>query len=254
MKFSALLTGLMASAAMAMPQGDMTPNTMGALEKRASFPIPASKGSVTYKSAQAVKGTFDGGMKTYGRGVKCTGQAEGGDKDAVFILENGATLKNVIIGADQIEGVHCKGSCTIENVWWKKVCEDALSLKGNGNALVKGGGATGAEDKIIQHNGLGTVTIDGFTAVDFGKLYRSCGNCKTMGTRNVVVKNVKAYNGKLLTGINSNKGDIATITNTCASSVKEICTEFQGTTPGNEPKKLRSGPSSACKYSTLKSC
>lgn len=40
-------------------------------------------------------------------GVSCTGQAEGGDSDAVFILKNGATLKNVIIGEDQIEGVHC---------------------------------------------------------------------------------------------------------------------------------------------------
>ncbi|KAK7419293.1 hypothetical protein QQX98_003445 [Neonectria punicea] len=254
MKFSAVLTGLFATVAIAAPSADVTPNTVGVLDKRASFPIPASKGSVTYKKVQTIKGTFDGGMKTYGRGVKCTGQKEGGDADAVFILENGATLKNVIIGADQIEGVHCKGACTIENVWWKKVCEDALSIKGNGNALVKGGGATGASDKIIQHNGLGTVTIDGFTAVDFGKLYRSCGNCKAMGQRNVVVKNVKASNGKLLTGINSNKGDVATITNTCATSVKKICTEYKGTTPGNEPKEISSGPSDHCKYSTIKSC
>jgi hypothetical protein len=66
---------------------------------------------------------------------------------------------------DQIEGIHCKGACTIENVWWIKVCEDALSLKGDGNALVKGGGAQGADDKVIQHNGKGTVTIDGFTVM-----------------------------------------------------------------------------------------
>jgi hypothetical protein len=85
------------------------------VERSFSFNIPASKGSVTYKKTQVISGTFDGGMKTYGRGVKCTGQAEGGDKDTVFQLENGATLKNVIIGADQIEGVHCKGSCTIES-------------------------------------------------------------------------------------------------------------------------------------------
>jgi hypothetical protein len=54
-----------------------------------------------------ISGTFDGGLKTYGRGVSCTGQAEGGDSDAVFILADGATLKNAIIGEDQIEGVHC---------------------------------------------------------------------------------------------------------------------------------------------------
>ncbi|KAM0282373.1 hypothetical protein ACHAQH_003052 [Verticillium albo-atrum] len=254
MKFSAVLAVFGAAAAIATPASNITPNTMGALEKRASFPIPASKGSVTYKKVQVVKGVFDGGLKTYGRGVKCTGQKEGGDSDAVFILENGATLKNAIIGADQIEGVHCKGSCTIENVWWKDVCEDALSIKGDGNALVRGGGAQSASDKIIQHNGVGTVTIDGFYAVDFGKLYRACGNCKKSGRRNVIVKNVKAYNGKLLVGINSNFGDVATITSTCTTSTKKVCTEFKGTTPGNEPKEIRSGPSSACKYTTVKAC
>ena len=109
------------------------------VDKRATFPVPSSKGSVTYKSAQTISGTFDGGLKTYGRGVSCTGQAEGGDADAVFLLEDGATLKNAIIGKDQIEGVHCKGACTIENVWWEAVCEDALSLKGDGDATVIGG-------------------------------------------------------------------------------------------------------------------
>lgn len=46
----------------------------------------------------------------YERGAgACTGQKEGGDKDAVFLLEEGATLKNVVIGANQAEGVHCLG-------------------------------------------------------------------------------------------------------------------------------------------------
>ncbi|KAI1371203.1 polysaccharide lyase family 3 protein [Hypoxylon crocopeplum] len=245
------------SFVLATPAADSTPNTVGVPSKRATFPIPASKGSVTYSAVQTIKAgqSFDGGLKTYGRGVQCTGQAEGGDADAVFELEDGATLKNAIIGTDQIEGVHCKGSCTIENVWWASVCEDALSVKGNGNANVKGGGATGADDKVIQHNGLGTVTIDGFTVVDFGKLYRACGNCATMGTRNVVVSNVKAYNGKALVGINSNEGDVATIsTNNCASSVSDICVEYEGTTPGNEPTEIGSGPSNNCKYSTVNTC
>lgn len=69
-----------------------------AMQKRATISIPKSKGSVTYKKPQTVSGTFDGGLKTYGRGVSCTGQAEGGDSDAVFIIKNGGTLKNAIIG------------------------------------------------------------------------------------------------------------------------------------------------------------
>lgn len=50
------------------------------------------------------------------------------DKDAVFLLHEGATLKNVIIGKDQAEGVHCKGHCTLEFVWFEDVCEDAISI------------------------------------------------------------------------------------------------------------------------------
>ncbi|KAI1773330.1 polysaccharide lyase family 3 protein [Hypoxylon cercidicola] len=227
-----------------------------ALRKRADFPIPASQGSVTYDEVYTIPAgtTFDGGLKTYGRGVTCTGQDEGGDADAVFELEDGATLKNAIIGADQIEGVHCKGACTINNVWWAAVCEDALSIKGNGAASVIGGGATGADDKVIQHNGFGTVSIDGFTVVDFGKLYRSCGNCESQGERNVVVKNVKAYNGKALVGINSNFGDEATISSSCATSTTDICIEYEGTTPGNEPEEISSGPSDHCKYTTVSPC
>jgi hypothetical protein len=92
------------------------------------------------------------------------------------------------------------------NVWWVDVCEDALSLKGNGDATIRGGGAQAASDKVIQQNGQGTVTIDGFQVSDFGKLYRACGNCKNSVSRSVVVKNVKAVNGNTLVGINPNFG------------------------------------------------
>lgn len=144
---------------------------------------------------------------------------------------------------------------TTPDVWWTSVCEDALTLKGSGTALIKGGGARGAEDKVIQNNGASKVTIDGFSVQDFGKLYRACGNCKGNGAkREVVIKNVKASGGKVLAGINSNYGDVATITNTCASGVKKICSEFQGNNNGKEPKELRSGPSNACKYSSVPSC
>ncbi|PVI05953.1 polysaccharide lyase family 3 protein [Periconia macrospinosa] len=256
MKASIVASILAVATSVSATPTSNNPDSFHAIAKRAAFPIPASKGSVTYSKVQTVSGTFDGGMKTYGRGKSCTGQAEGGDADAVFLLENGATLKNAIIGKDQAEGVHCKGSCTIENVWWAAVCEDALSLKGDGNALVKGGGATGASDKVIQHNGKGTVTIDGFTVDTFGKLYRSCGNCKNSVERHVVIKNVKATSGKLLVGINSNFGDTATITGTCATSVSTVCEEFKGTTPGNEPSSVSKGPSTACKYtaSEIKAC
>lgn len=39
----------------------------------------------------------------------CNNQVEGGEKDTVFVLEDGATLRNVIIGKHQAEGIYCKG-------------------------------------------------------------------------------------------------------------------------------------------------
>lgn len=121
-----LFVSLLASTALATVHG--VPHNH--LSKRASFPLPESKGSETFSEPKEVTDVFDGGMKTYGRGVECTGQEEGGESDAVFIIKEGGTLKNAIIGADQIEGVHCQGACTVENVWWESVCEGkSLSIR-----------------------------------------------------------------------------------------------------------------------------
>lgn len=85
-----------------------------------------------------------------------------GEKDAVFVLEDGATLRNVVIGANQKEGVHCLGACNLEFVWFEDVCEDAITIKGSGTANIIGGGAYKGSDKLIQHNGCGHVNIVNF--------------------------------------------------------------------------------------------
>ncbi|KAF4035980.1 Pectate lyase [Phytophthora infestans] len=158
---------------------------------------PTSQGRVSFAAVYVVESgqVFDGGMKTYDRSdITCLEQTESNVSTAVFKVKPGATLKNAIIGKNQMEGVHCEMSdCTIENVWWEDVCEDALSIKG-GNASsvsrVIGGGARYADDKVIQHNG---VVVDGFFAQDFGKLYRSCGNCKSNpAQRFLVMSNIYA--------------------------------------------------------------
>ncbi|KAK4098460.1 polysaccharide lyase family 3 protein, partial [Parathielavia hyrcaniae] len=46
----------------------------------------------------------------------CNAQTRGGSKDTVLILEDGATLNNVIVGPNNGEGIHCKGKCTLSNV------------------------------------------------------------------------------------------------------------------------------------------
>jgi hypothetical protein len=60
----------------------------------------ATGGSSVLKEPMTIAAgeSFDGGNAVFDRGVSCTGQEEGGDSDAVFILEKGATLSNVRIG------------------------------------------------------------------------------------------------------------------------------------------------------------
>ncbi len=48
-------------------------------------------------------------------------------------------------------------------VWFEDVCEDAITIKqSSGTSTIRGGGALHAEDKVVQHNGGGTVVIDSF--------------------------------------------------------------------------------------------
>jgi hypothetical protein len=85
--------------------------------------IPTRVGNVVALSQpSSISGYVDLGNREFDRGVTCK-DGENGSQDAVFILENGATLANVIIGARQLEGVHCKGACTLINVWFRDVCE-----------------------------------------------------------------------------------------------------------------------------------
>ena len=97
-----------------------------ALVSAQSLNIPTRSGSIVHLSSPSTiaKGkSFDGGNKEFDRGRKCDSDDDTGSSSAVFILEDGASLSNVIIGADALEGVHCKGACTIKNVWFRDVCE-----------------------------------------------------------------------------------------------------------------------------------
>ncbi|KAL1647697.1 hypothetical protein SLS58_002498 [Diplodia intermedia] len=197
--------------------------------------IPTRSGSIiSLSQPSTISGSKDYGNQEFDRGRECDTDADTGSDSAVFILKNGASISNVIIGKNQLEGIHCEGACTLTNVWFRDVCEDAISALGTGSVLIQGGGAQEAKDKVIQHNGRGTVTIKNFTVVNVGKLYRSCGDCTNNGgPRNVVVDGVRT-NGVTsdLVGINSNFGDTATISNSCGKS-KKVCQEYKGVVKGN---------------------
>jgi hypothetical protein len=207
------------------------------------WPTPTNTvalGSTTMK----VSGMFDGGMQRFtGAGA---GQEEG--QPALFQLAAGTTLQNVIIGAPAGDGIHCKGTCTLKNVWWEDVGEDAATLE-EGTAdqvmTVDGGGARLATDKVFQHNGQGTFIIRNFCVQDFGKLYRSCGNCGKQHPRKVIVENVSATPGPTtaaLVGVNQNLGDIAMLKHIVVHAPDlTVCLRFEGNDTGDEPVPLGGG-------------
>jgi hypothetical protein len=219
-----------------------------------TWPTPTGQVSVDGTIAVPASG-LDGGMRRYcciGDG----GQEE--DQDPMFELAAGATLSNVIIGAPAGDGVHCSGACTLRNVWWEDVGEDAATFRGSGDPqfLVDGGGARAASDKVFQHNGPGTVTIQNFQATNFGTFYRSCGNCSTQQQRDVVVRNVTLTRpGSRIAGVNSNYGDTArfsgvTIVND-PNRAMIICQKYIGNNTGSEPPTAGTGPDSTnCFYSS----
>src|SRR5690349_16033758 len=97
---------------------------LASLSAAQTLNIPSRVGSiVSLSKPSSISGTQDMGNKEFDRGRACNTDADTGSENAVFILENGATLKNAIIGANQLEGVHCKGACSLINVWFRDVCE-----------------------------------------------------------------------------------------------------------------------------------
>ncbi|MEW9552788.1 pectate lyase [Nonomuraea sp. NPDC050783] len=211
---------------------------------------PTATGSVKLSSTQRVT-TFDGGMKSY-YGIGDGGQSE--SQDPMFEVANGGTIQNVIIDAPAGDGIHCLGSCTIRNVWWNDVGEDAatfLSSSSSATYLVDGGGAKSASDKVFQHNGAGTVTIRNFQVHNAGKLYRACGNCSTSYQRHVVMNGVTARSTKVLAGINTNWGDTARFSRITVYGSATICEKYKGVPKGSEPTKIGEGADGVnCIYSS----
>ncbi|GAA5158738.1 pectate lyase [Viridibacterium curvum] len=191
-------------------------------------------------ATSTISGSFDGGGKTYG--TSCSGGSE--SQAPVFLLKDGATLKNVVLKAGAAaDGVHCEGSCTLSNVKWPDVCEDAATMKGgSGKTMtVSGGSADKADDKVFQHNGKGsTIKISGFTAGSIGKLYRSCGNCSSNGgPRYVNISNTTISNASAgVAGVNANFGDKATIRSITVKKGNSVCIEFKGVQKGSESPKV----------------
>ncbi|GGO11723.1 hypothetical protein GCM10010116_23570 [Microbispora rosea subsp. aerata] len=239
------------------PTSTPTTTPTGTPTQPAGWPSPNGSQAVT--STIRVSGTLDGGLKRY---YASGNMGDGGQSESqkpIFELANGATLRNVIIGSPGADGIHCLGSCTLQNVWWEDVGEDAATLLGSSSSQVMtidGGGARSASDKVFQHNGPGTMIIRNFQVENFGKLYRACGNCTNSYQRHVQMSNIVATSpGKALAGINTNWGDTARFSNITIKNDPNrkivICEKYKGVPKGSEPTKIGEGADGTnCIYSS----
>jgi hypothetical protein len=235
----------------------VTTSLLSSAGAAASWPTP--KGSKAVSSTIKVSGTYDGRLtKFYGSGdLGGSGQEEG--QDPVFQLADGAVLKNVVIGTPAADGVHCLGSCTLQNVWWLDVGEDAATFKGKSSSAVYtvyGGGARNGSDKVLQFNGAGKLVVSKFRVENSGKMVRSCGNCSTQYKRTIIINDVDVTAPmNSIVGINANYGDTAALRKVRihGDSGKKIktCARFQGNSSGKEPKEIGAGPDgTSCKFSS----
>ncbi|MGQ5576824.1 pectate lyase [Streptomyces sp. ECR3.8] len=248
------LTGALATLGLSV---GMVLTTAPPSAQAATWPTP--NGSQGVSSTISVSGTKDYGMKRlYGTGdLGSGGQDE--DQGPILKLADGAVLKNVILGAPAADGIHCEGSCTLQNVWWEDVGEDAATFKGKSSGAVytvSGGGAKEASDKVFQFNGAGTLNVSNFAVQNFGTFVRSCGNCSTQYKRTINLSSVEVtWKGGRIAGINTNYGDSATLRNITIvgdGSRKIVpCQKYIGNNTGKEPSSNGSGPDGTyCKYSS----
>src|SRR5688572_26992029 len=98
---------------------------------KSGFPAwPKASGDQTVSATIVYSGgSYDMKNKRF-TASSALGTGGGGEnQQPIFKLSNGAKLSNVIIGKNGADGIHCYGACTLENVWWEDVGEDAATFR-----------------------------------------------------------------------------------------------------------------------------
>ena len=120
-------------------------------------------------------GTYDGGCRTFNpSGALGDGSQEEG-QDPAFRVENGATLRNAILGNNGVDGVHFYAGGNLSNFRWTNIGEDAFTVKSSGNVSISGVSGYNGEDKFGQINAATTVTISNCIVDNAAKFIRQNG-------------------------------------------------------------------------------
>lgn len=120
-------------------------------------------------------GTYDGGCKVFNATSALGSGSQSEGQKPVFRVENGATLKNVVLGNNAADGIHFYNGGTIDNIRWTNVGEDAMTIKSSGTVNVKNISGYAGSDKFIQVNAASTLNISNCIVDGMGKFLRQNG-------------------------------------------------------------------------------
>jgi hypothetical protein len=220
-------------------------------------PKPTVTATVQLTQTQVVPAgqVFDGGNRRY----NLSGGSQSEGQAPVFEVQDGGSVRNVIIGPLAADGIHCLGTCTLDHVFWEDIGEDAATALGPAGTVmtINCGAAFNGSDKTFQFNGRGELRITNFYVAKAGKLVRSCGDCTgNGGPRRIFVNNVITRDVPTIVGINSNFGDSVTIRNltlnNSGTSKTKICQVYKGVVKGQGSSKALGVEfnTSSCQVST----
>ncbi|SDW08978.1 Pectate lyase [Pseudomonas syringae] len=181
-----------------------TPGTGGASDTTGSLE-QSGKINVVKDTIKVGAGeVFDGHGATYTADPSLGNSDQKEDQKPMFELAEGAVLKNVNLGENEVDGIHVvaknSDAVTIDNVHAQNVGEDLITVKGEGGAKVTNlnitnSSANGADDKVVQLNADTHLKIDGFKATDFGTMVRTNGG-KQFDDMSIELNGIDASHGK----------------------------------------------------------
>ncbi len=124
-----------------------------------------------YEAIETIKfpgNTYDGKCKIFVPiGLGDSNQEE--NQAPVFRVENGGTLKNVIISGKGANSIHLYNSATLDNITWEDVREDACTVKSSGTYTVKNITVKKGSDNFFQINTDSALSVSNAIIHDMGK-------------------------------------------------------------------------------------
>ncbi|GFE80578.1 hypothetical protein GCM10011487_25780 [Steroidobacter agaridevorans] len=124
---------------------------------------------------RVTSGTYDGGCQRFNAGSALGDGSQSEGQLPVFRVENGATLRNIVIGTNGADGIHTYNGAVLDNIYWMNVGEDAMTIKSSGTTTVRNIEGYDADDKFFQINAASTLNVSNCIIHRAGKVLRQNG-------------------------------------------------------------------------------